>query len=356
LVFGFLSVICVVLVYGLYHSLDKGFRATAKFYLTEAIKLILCSAIPIYLFITFYLRREWKPETNSFSFKDIANDLIHLRALNTLDFKEEPILLALVALILCLFILAAYNRIKERKWIRYDGLLLLFAGSLLIIFNPPGNISGGLDIGVRLGMFPFLCMLFWMATADFSTMTRNIASVAAICIAGALMFLRLPIHRNASDYAEEIVTASDSIRDKSTVLVLNYDWGGKTPEGKVIAERMWLFGHVDCYLGTYKDLVMSDNYEANFWYFPLVEHWETNMYSQTDKDGINFDHRPPRADMNSYKRRTGQFIDYVLMLSYTDEYAGHPYTQEIFQQLAAEYKPQFTSANRRAILYKRVVY
>ena len=119
---------------------------------------------------------------------------------------------------------------------------------------------------------------------------------------------------------------------------------------------MWLFGHVDCYLGTYKDLAISDNYEANFWYFPLVEHWETNMYMQTDKDGINFDHRPPRADINSYKRRTGQQLDYVLLLSYRDEFASHPYTKEIFGQLDAEYQKTYTSALGRAILYKRIVY
>lgn len=117
-----------------------------------------------------------------------------------------------------------------------------------------------------------------------------------------------------------------------------------------------MFTHVDCYLGVYKHLVISDNYEANFWYFPMVEVWQTNMYTQTDKDGINFDHRPPRADMNSYKRRTGQYIDYVLMLGYSDSYRDHPYTQEIFSQLNAEYERVTTSTHGRALLYRRIVY
>ncbi len=33
----------------------------------------------------------------------------------------------------------------------------------------------------------------------------------------------------------------------------------------------------------------------------MIELWETNMYNQTDIDGINFDHRLPRAGINSYK-------------------------------------------------------
>jgi hypothetical protein len=356
LVFAFLSVGCVVFGYGLYYAREKGWRQTLLFYLAEAGKLVLCGAIPIYYFISFYLRREWTPDPNVVSIKDIANDLIHLRALNTLSYDEEPFILSIVSVILLLGFWAIVNRIRRPSWNVNDGLLLLFVASLLIIFNPPGNIAGGLDIGVRLGMFPFLCLLFWIGTVDFPVPVRHAASIMALGIAAGLMLIRLPIHIKASEYAAEIVTVVDSIKDQSTVLVLNYDWGGKTPQGEPIAGRMGLFGHVDCYLGTYKDLVISDNYEANFWYFPLVEHWETNMYMQTDKDGINFDHRPPRADMNSYKRRTGQFIDYVLMLSYTEEFADHPYTVEIFQQLAGEYKPQFTSANKRAILYKRIVY
>jgi hypothetical protein len=276
--------------------------------------------------------------------------------LNAFSAAEEPFLLGLVAVILVLAFWAAYNRIKSRTWKVHDGLLLLYFASLLVIFNPLSSISGGLAIGVRLGLFPFLCLLFWIGTADFSDLVRKTTSIVALVIAIGLMVIRLPIQQKASDFAEEVVTVSDSINDRSTVLVLNYDWRGKTPQGEFISDRNWFLIHVDCYLGVYKDLVISDNYEVNFWYFPLVERWETNMYMQTDKDGINFNHRPPRADMNSYKRRTGQYIDYVLMLSYAEEFAAHPYTLEIFQQLEAEYKHTFTSSNKRAILYKRVVY
>jgi hypothetical protein len=78
-----------------------------------------------------------------------------------------------------------------------------------------------------------------------------------------------------------------------------------------------------------------------------------NMYTSTDKDGINFDHRPPRADILNYNRRSGQNIDYVLMLSCRDEFRDHPYTQEIFSQLDSAYNKVFVSEFGRAILYKR---
>ena len=76
------------------------------------------------------------------------------------------------------------------------------------------------------------------------------------------------------------------------------------------------------------------------------------MYSQTDKDGINFDHRPPRADILSYHRRTQQEIDYVLILGYFDE--EHPYTREIMEQLAEAFEPVLISEPGRVVeLYKR---
>ena len=78
------------------------------------------------------------------------------------------------------------------------------------------------------------------------------------------------------------------------------------------------------------------------------------MYTQTDKDGINFDHRPPRADILSYQRRTqGQEIDFVVVLSPSPEYAQHPYTLEIMEQLNQAYTKVSTTELGRAILYKK---
>ena len=150
-----------------------------------------------------------------------------------------------------------------------------------------------------------------------------------------------------------MMTVDPHIQDSSTLFVLNYDWAGQTPEGVPISDRTWLFGHVDCYLGVDKTLVISDNYESHFPYFPIVARWNTDMYSNTDKDQINFDHRPPRADILSYNKRTQQNIDYVLLLSYRDEFKDHPYTIEIFDQLNQAYTKTFTSVHERAVLYKR---
>jgi len=113
-----------------------------------------------------------------------------------------------------------------------------------------------------------------------------------------------------------------------------------------------LFNHVDCYLGTDRTMAISDNYETNYGYFPINSKAATEMYQHTSEAGITFDHRPPRANILDYHRRTGQFIDYVLLLCYTDADQNHPYTEEIMAQLAQGYDKIFTSEQGRAVLYK----
>lgn len=351
-----MSIVSIVSIVGLYDFKGKGALTVIRFYLDQGWRLLVSIIAPVILFLQFFLRRDWNSEGQGASKLDVWKDLLQLKALKTLSNREDIILLLLSLLILTLFVIALTQRIKNKTIHRYDGFMLLFLASIALVIFPPSSFSGGLEIGIRLGIFPFLCLLFWMATNEFSARIRYGVSIASVLLAVVLTMIRLPIQLKASSYASEIVTCAEHIKDKSTLLVLNYDWAGKTPEGKVIADAIWLFPHVDCYLGAYKNLVISDNYETNFWYFPIVERWETNMYSQTDKDGINFDNRPPRADMNSYKRRTGQYLDYVLMLSYTNEHEAHPYTQEIFAQLGSEYEKVFTSQHARAILYRRTKY
>lgn len=59
------------------------------------------------------------------------------------------------------------------------------------------------------------------------------------------------------------------------------------------------------------------------------------------------------ADILSYKRRTGQELDFVLLLSYRDEFKDHEYTKEIFAQLEQGYDRAFVSEFGHAMLYKR---
>lgn len=86
------------------------------------------------------------------------------------------------------------------------------------------------------------------------------------------------------------------------MLTLNYNWNGCTPAGKDIVNGLWMFTHIDCYLGadrTWLFLIIMKHISGISRSFPGGIR---DMYTQTDKDGINFDNRPPRADIMGYSR------------------------------------------------------
>lgn len=328
--------------------------ATSRERFFQRCKSLLVSILPmLLLFAEFVFRRDWNQEKNLPKVGTALDGIGHLRALTTMHSTERDLALTTGLLCWLLFLGAVVWRWRAGKRQAADGLLLLVAMSFYLILYPPGSFSGGLELHLRLVMVPFLALLFWTATATFPVWAKSVAVLAALVLAVGFLLARWPVHRNASAYAQEVFSCNSHLADTATVLVLNYDWSGQTPQGDRIANRIWLFGHVDGYLGTTRSAILSDNYEANYAYFPTIARWQTNMYSQTDKDGINFDHRPPRADMLSYQRRTGQTLDYVLLLSYRDEFKEHDYTKEVFSQLDQAYIKIFTSEFGRAILYQR---
>lgn len=340
---------------GLWYSeyRDLGWKESKGLFLKRLLSLLLSAMPSLILFAEYLTRSNMSPDTAYHSIKGSLDFILHLYSLVNVSSSED--LYALLTSLTCLFlfVFALILRIKERKSESGDGLFLFLLVAICCILFPPASIAGGLEISFRMAIIPFIAMLFWIATADFPIWAKISVQIISLVLGICFISIRLPIQQNASDYAKEIYSCDPLIKDSSTLLVLNYDWEGHTPDGKLIADRAGLFSHVDCYLGTDKSLIISDNYEAHFYYFPVIVRWNTNMYSQTDKEGINFDHRPPRADILNYNTRTGQNIDYVLMISYREEFLSHPYTQEIFTQLDKAYAKIYTSQYARAVLFKR---
>jgi hypothetical protein len=286
--------------------------------------------------------------------KETMLNVIKLNSLVSLHSTEIDLAKATAIFCFLIFFGAIILRLREKKLQPTDGLLLFILFVIYSLVKPSTGMTGGLEVSFRMAMIPFVALIFWATTARFPVWSQLMIQLTSIILLTGFTFARLPVLKHSSDYASEIYTCNDLIRDTSTLFVLNYDWAGQRLDGQPIANRAWLFNHVDCYLGADKSIVISDNYEAHFSYFPTHDRWQTSFYLQTDIDEKYFDERPPRADILGYKKRSGgQEIDYVLLLSYREEFKDHPYTKEIFTQLDQAYDKIFTSPNSRAILYQQ---
>lgn len=352
---GFAALTIVTLLVGLtiYDWRHVGISETGKLLSRRAGFLVLSVLPVVALSLWFAIARDWAAEASEPNVLGTLEGLGRLSGLVNIKLSERKWAFAIAVLSLALWGFALSQKFRLRNWQAADGLFLLVLIAFWLTLLPPRAFSGGLEVGKRLQLFPYFALLFWMALAVFPTWVRLAVPLISLALGIGLVAERLPAHRDASDLAREVYECRQHIADPAVVMTLNYDHTGQTPDGRPIADKIWLFGHVDCYIGAAQSAILSDNYEASYGYFPMIWRWQTGLPGQTDKDGINFYHRPPRANLLDYNRRTGQNIDYVLLVSYRDEFAKHPYTIELFDQLGQAFEKVYESSQKRAILYRK---
>lgn len=352
-VFSGLTIACLVLGLVWQESRPLGYPQALRRGAKRVGATLVCALPALVLMLRFVWQHTWAAAQTPADPIQALDNFWRLTALIGLNRSEKGA--ALLTELVCMALLgyALFLRKRQKGALATDGWLLFVAVAFFCMLFPPNSISGGLEVPMRLVVLPYFALLFWCAANEFPSWVKGATLVSALVLSLAFVGLRWPAQQRASDLAKEVYACRDSIRAGGTVLVLNYDVAGKTPEGRDIANKIWLFGHVDCYIGAAQPAILSDNYEASYGYFPVSWRWQTGLPGQTDKDGINFYHRPPRADVLSYNRRTGQHIDYVLFVNYRDEFGAHAYTQEIFAQLDQAFEKIYASPQRRAILYRR---
>ncbi|MCB0523838.1 MAG: hypothetical protein KDC86_04920 [Saprospiraceae bacterium] len=332
----------------------SGFKSAAEKLLSSSLFLAI-TAIPALVLTGHYLmRKEWHQGANQESFRGILDAWATLTMLITMNKEEHGIVNAVVMLVVVLVVSAVLIRIKTPKWQVHDFWLLFFLVALLIYFMQYGSRSWELLMPLRLQLFSWLAILIWSAGTIFSIKWRLIVASAAIILLSVLLASRLPAHRAASELVEEWTSVKTHIDPQSVLMVMNYNFNGTDQQGNIIGDRIWLFNHAADYIGaSVPGVIMSDNYEASLRYFPLIWQNGVNLYTQTEKDGIGFENRPPRVDLLSYPKRTnGKQINYVLVLDQTEDDRQHPYGQEFMLQLNAGYTQIAASPHERAVLYK----
>lgn len=341
-----------VLAEGLAKYRQEGRRAGGRQFWKQAQALLLPALPTLVLFAEYLFRKPWNTGANSENAAQVGNDLFQLSALITLNSTERDTVKAIAFVALALFLGAAALRIRKRRWVPGDFILLFIAIALWQYFRQAGAQSLELLMPLRVQIFVWLSLFLWTSTAVFPAWVQRAVPALAILIMSILLWLRIPTHQKASNLVEDYMSCLPYIADSSVILVLNYDFNGEDPAGKQIANRNWLFNHCADYIGAYRTAIMSDNYEALRYYFPFIWRFERDMYRVTAIDGIGFENRPPRAEILKFKERTGFNIDYVLFLSYDARHFGHPYAREIIGQMEQGYTFVYGSPGGKVELYR----
>jgi hypothetical protein len=316
---------------------------------------LLLSALPaLGLFIDYVLRKSWPPGGNEDTLWQAAVSLGESSALVLMNNHERGLAASTGIVVLLLTLLSVFWRRRRPVSPASAAWLAFFGLACGQYFYQAGSQSVELLMPLRLQIVPFLALIGWLATTVVLRAAAYFTLLFAVAAMSIGLFLRIPAYRKASALAEEYQTCLPHLQPRSVVLVLNYDFNGTDTEGRLIGNRIWAFNHIAGYLGAHSTVVLSDNYEALRWYFPLIWHIDRDLFSLTRKDGVDFDHRPPRADLLACEQRTGIPIGQVLVLGAHLVPADHPYALEIAAQLATHYSLQYTSPDGRAKVYGRL--
>ena len=344
----------------------SGWKAGGRHF-GQQVQTALLPALPMLVMLAEYIyRKPWPTGANTETLAGVWYQLYNLNALITIRNSERDTVHAISYIAIALVLGAIVLRFRKHRSPNDDNapnddndlydhktLLLFTAIALWQYFRQAGAQSLELLMPMRVQLFPWLGLLFWAASATFPHWARRLTLALAAVAMCILLAHRIPAHRKASALVEDYVSCVPHIADSSVVLVLNYDFNGRDFNGKEISDRNWLFIHGADYIGAYRAAIMSDNYEALRYYFPFIWRWDRDMFRITDKEGMNFDNRPPRADFINFKHRSGGYdLHYVLVLHYDERHYDHQFSREIRGQLETGYEPVFYSPGGRAELWR----
>ena len=263
--------------------------------------------------------------------------------------KEVLIVKFLGGLFTVLFFLVfVFKVVIKRNIHKYDGFLL----SLLVVFcaflNLPDKMMGGGLFVMRTGLYLFLITGFCAAYL-LPHKLKNILGVIGFIIFLLLVTIRIPIMYAGAQIVKEHTEVSKLITKGSVLLPLNFNKMGKGHDGKILADRNEVYGHVAQYIGADNKILVLDNYEANTGYFPLNWNSEVNPYIHLNRyRGI--EGMPPGGGPVQYKQITGVNIDYILLLNYEPSFAGHVDFMELKTQLDTAYHEIYRDKTGNTVL------
>jgi hypothetical protein len=255
--------------------------------------------------------------------------------LTSFDSRERYVgaALAIVFAVLIGYKLADRTRVgrggSRRGFVPSDGFLLLAAALLLLYFLVPTRAFGGGTITYRLGLYPFLMVLAWLA-ADVPRALRRAAAIAAVGV--ALVHLGFTVHsyqvlnRGLAEYTSGI----SLVEQNSTILPISFDHRGESA-------KVGVYRHAGSYYCVARGVIDLANYEGDKSYFPLRYKASLNPWSIIGSlEGIRGTIRPGR-----YPRA----VDYILLWSAPAGFAALAWIEADYELIHSE---------GRLRLYKRV--
>jgi len=302
------------------------------------------------LFFSPLLSRVREVTTTRYTAGVLVKRFFTLYALVSFDKKEMILTVAFVCLFVVVLGVVLLNKVKNRRWNRWDELLFLaFVYGLVFILTPETVARGG-SINTRVSLFPYFILLLWFGGQTFKRTVRRVIPVVAVIISLVFLGMHTAKYAELNDYLDEYLSGMFLIKANTTLLPLSFSHHGRTPSGDSLSLEVKPFLHASGYIVIQRNIVDLANYEAVRRNFPMVFRPHLNPYRYIGQ----IEAEPPRVDFLTYKERTGKDVDYVLIWGMEIAELADEEVKDIFRQLDEGYTLVHTSSRRGLMrLYRR---
>jgi len=284
--------------------------------LKDAAVLLFSSSLTLLLFLNYLLKRPNLDQDIFFETNELIHWLKTLRPLIALNFSvEEMHTTRIVSVLKWLLILAVisslYQVFKSLKRNRFHLRNLIselsmhrsiwFIASvfmLFLYFKMPDSDGYAGYITFRLAIFFFLFGVLFLATFRIHRWIGIFAISIVLYSHFMLNFFYTQEAKSRNEIVVACLEASKFIEPDSIVLPINYSGD-------------WFLNHFSNYLGIEKPMVILENYECNYGYFPLIWNYDSMphiMLGQESGTGLQC------VELKGNWENEPQVVDYVFIL------------------------------------------
>jgi hypothetical protein len=315
---------------------------------------LLASVVPLGLATFFVVRNASAPGTG-WPEKSLGQRLLRLlvgEGLISFDRTEAIISVSANMFFagVVVFLLLQRRRRNEGAEVR-DGLGVLTILCLGMYFFIPDEGLGGGYIRPRIYLFTYLTGLLWLSTQLYSLRATRVLRAVALAFSVALVIDRWQSYARINRLQAEFVSALEHVPAGSTLESVIFSPRACTRDGDEVAFRVHPFVHATGYLGALKPIVLLDNYEAGYPYFPV-------SYRPAIEPNRFIGNLTLPTDLLSYSRLTPGRIEYVLVWGGPDVVGvrdSDPYIKSLYSQLAIGFERIYVSPENGLVeLYRSV--
>lgn len=249
--------------------------------------------------------------------------------------KSEKIL----ALAVMLFFAGICSHILIMKRFRLrlptDEFLFVSFFCFLAYLTAPDYISGGTYVNQRMNLYPFFSLVLWFGAQAFEKLFKRAIIILATVITLVASFHYLEKYAELNSYLEEYFSGMHMIESNTTLLPLLFSHRGRSPDDKLLSNRVKPFLHASGYIAAQKDIVDLSHTPID----PLL--WRQDLNPREHIGDIKS--QPPQVHFITYRERTGGRVDYVLLWGDPGPSSEAEATRSIFRQLKEGYDLVFTS-------------